>query len=147
MRAVRPSRERAILPWKSVKDFFRILASLFVVILLCAVVAIWVENWGRFPVGTRCILSRSVYGMADLNESYEDLEKARIAKDDIGLAELAESGRAILLPQGTHGLVIETRLKAASYTLYRRLRIFNEPYTGKALWVRKDALAEAASAK
>ena len=85
--------------------------------------------------------------MADLNESYEDLEKARIAKDDIGLAELAESGRAILLPQGTHGLVIETRLKAASYTLYRRLRIFNEPYTGKALWVRKDALAEAASAK
>jgi hypothetical protein len=98
------------------------------------------EEWTRIPAGSECLVSRTIYGMRDLDKAYDGLNKARKVNDEFGIAELAQQDVAISVPAGTQGLVIDTDF-FKHFTFYRKVRILSEPYMGKALWIRRDALA------
>ncbi len=110
-------------PWEK-KTFWEKVQSIIGVVfrLVVAVGMIFggIEEYQKFPVGAHVFTSREVYGMSDLDRAYDALTKAREAKDEYGLAELAEQERAILFPKDTFGLVLEGELKGT--TMYRNVR-------------------------
>ena len=96
-------------------------------------------NTTQIPPGTHCRVSRAIYGTRDLDKAHDELEKAQQVKDEYGVAELANHDMALLISEGTHGLVIDSDF-FAHLSFYRKVRILDGPYAGKALWVRMDAL-------
>ena len=116
-----------------------VLAGLLIVIIGIVVVdSVGTETTQILP-GSHCRVSRAIYGTRDLDKAYDELEKAQEVNDEYGLAELTQRDVAILLSGGTHGLVIESDF-FAHLSFYRKVRILDGPYAGKALWVRMNAL-------
>lgn len=97
------------------------------------------DEWMRVPDGSHCVVSQSVYGVRDLGKAYDELTKAQKVNDDLGIAELVQKEVAIPVAVGTHVLVIESDF-LKRLTFYRDVRILDGPYTGKAVWVNRDAL-------
>lgn len=93
----------------------------------------------QIPLGSHCRVSRAIYGTRDLDKAHDELEKAQQVKDEYGLAELANHDMAFLISEGTHGLVIDSDF-FTHLSFYRKVRILDGPYVGKALWARMDAL-------
>jgi hypothetical protein len=94
---------------------------------------------GQVSPGSRCLVSRAIYGTRDLGKAHDELEKAQNVNDEYGLTELAQRDLAIPISEGTHGLVVDSDF-FKHLVAYRQVRILDGPYTGKALWISSDAL-------
>lgn len=115
------------------------LGSIALCVVAVAVVGPAKEDWTKIPAGSQCVVTQTIYGTRDLDKAYDELGKARKVNDEFGIAELGQHDVAILLPEGTQGLVIDTDF-FKHFTFYRKVRILSEPYIGKALWIQRDAL-------
>lgn len=130
------------------------------VVLSC--IAIGINEWQRMEPGQHCKLTKNVFGVADLEESYDQLRKAATINDSYGIADLISRDKAAYLLRGTEGLVLDGEYSFKGGGMYRKLRILADPYAeqapptlprdfnfqlgsvdiGKAFWVRRDDLIE-----
>ena len=107
-------------------------------ILICILAYLWIGNWNEFPPGSRCIVSKTLYGTSDMDKALDALNRSLKLKDDFGLSELISNDKVILVFHDTHGLVLDK-----TYTLgghYRNIRILSGPDLGKTAWIEKDSL-------
>jgi hypothetical protein len=116
--------------------------SLAFVLLFFMTVTVVRTVWESIPAGSRCLVSQSTYGLRDLDNAFDDLEKARKVNDELGIAELAQHDAALLIPAGTYGLVIDTDF-FKHFAFYRKVRVLSGPHLGMALWIRRNALQQA----
>jgi hypothetical protein len=65
-------------------------------------------------------------------EAYNKMLDAAIAKDDIGIGQMALAGLIVLLPRGTKVKVIDTTFGT------RQVRVQEGEYYGKAFWVAME---------
>jgi hypothetical protein len=121
-------------PTKSIVEKGHVFLLLFIGLL-----AVVIVSQGDFPVGTRCSILRSTYGLKDLDKAYANWDKAQKANDELGLAELGQHDVAVLLPFGTSCLVIDTDF-FTHFIGYRQVRVLSDPYLGKAFWVKQSDL-------
>src|SRR3954454_15483744 len=66
------------------------------------------DEWNSLPPGTQCTVTRDSYGVTNLSGAYNGLQKAKVAKDEFGLAELSTRETAVVIPAQTACLVIDT---------------------------------------
>lgn len=108
------------------------------VVPVISVSIFWFINAMQVPEGSHCIVSESVYGVRDLDKTHDEFTRAQKVNDDFGIAELVKRDVVTLVPAGTHALVLDGDSKLL--TFYRRVRILDGAYIGRAVWVKRDAL-------
>jgi len=129
----------------NVKLAFRVFGWISVAaLLLGAAVTVWFE----MPPGTHCTIRRDLYGVADMDNSYDDFQKAFKIRDDYGIAELVQREKVAFLLARSEGLVIDGTYSVKAGAMYRQVRILGGPglafdqNSGKAFWIKREDLAE-----
>lgn len=97
-----PSLQKQPSRWEKIKNATSIT---FGVTWLLGMIVAGINEYNKYPVGAHVFTSREVWGMTDLDKTYDELARAWEAKDEYGLAEITEKERAILFPKDTYGLV------------------------------------------
>jgi hypothetical protein len=109
--------------------------------VICLGLLMYVRLNDDLPDGSNCVVSESTYGVRDLDKTDEALARAQKVNDQFGIAELVQHGAAGMVPEGTRGLVIDSESHFLEpFVSYRRIRILDGDYMGKALWFKKSVL-------
>jgi hypothetical protein len=114
--------------------------KLYLYIIIAAILGFWyISRASDLPVGSQCAVRRVAYGLRDLADAYDSFERARKAGDAIGINDLLARETAVLLPEGTTCLIIDSNV-IRHFRNHRQIRITSGPYFGKAVWVVTDEL-------